>query len=30
MFSVVFTTEGLLVELHEMGEDVLGDGLLVG
>ena len=25
-----FTGKGLLVEVHEVGEDVLGDGLLVG
>lgn len=27
--SCVLTTEGLLVELHEVGEDVFRDGLLV-
>lgn len=27
--NVVLTTEGLLVELHKVGEDVFGDGLLI-
>lgn len=26
----VLTAKGLLVELHKVGEDILGDGLLIG
>lgn len=29
-FGCFPTTEGLLVELHEVGEDIFGDGFLVG